>query len=288
MSDEVQVKKPLSNLDAEPTLSHRVLTALSRAGYLKHWIQQNHDGLPQKGGFPQHNINEIHGAWFDPSNPVVPMEGQLRGDLFQWLMDWEEKADVCLALGTSLSGMNADRVVHSTGKRAKKSKSGGAVIVALQRTSQDSNASLRIFAKIDDVTRMLAEELALEVPPKMHVPEVDPAYIVEEDVFLVPFDEHGQPSSERRRWDLREGSWVRIVGGPYDGDFGEMCGKNLQGHYKIRCLHALNKKSKKKAPKMRVLGSWWTESATQGHGIMPDTGTIPVVSADRPPEADSS
>jgi len=54
-------KKAGSMLLARPTLAHRTLTALHEAGYLKHWIQQNHDGLPQKAGFPQEHMNEIHG-----------------------------------------------------------------------------------------------------------------------------------------------------------------------------------------------------------------------------------
>ena len=49
------------------------------------------DGLPQKAKFPQEALNEIHGAWFDPSNPVVPMSGSLRGDLFEWLQEWGEE-----------------------------------------------------------------------------------------------------------------------------------------------------------------------------------------------------
>ena len=59
-------------------------------------------------------INEIHGSWYDPSNPVVNMAGQLREDLFADLLDWEAKADVCLALGTSMAGMNADRLCTFT------------------------------------------------------------------------------------------------------------------------------------------------------------------------------
>jgi hypothetical protein len=57
------VAKRFSPLEAKPTLSHRVLVALHAAGELTHWIQQNHDGLPQKAGMPQGAINEIHGAW---------------------------------------------------------------------------------------------------------------------------------------------------------------------------------------------------------------------------------
>ena len=43
---------------AQPTLAHRVLTAMYMKGFLKHWVQQNHDGLPQKAGYPQHALNE--------------------------------------------------------------------------------------------------------------------------------------------------------------------------------------------------------------------------------------
>ena len=110
------------------------MTALHKAGFLKHWIQQNHDGLPQKAGFPQRDLNEIHGAWYDPSNPVVMMSGQLRSDLFEWLLQWERQADLVLTLGTSLSGMNADRMVVAAAMRQQASKGQGAVIVSLQRT----------------------------------------------------------------------------------------------------------------------------------------------------------
>ena len=43
--------------------------------------------VPQKAGFPQEKINEIHGAWYDPSNPVVQFGGNLRTDLFNWMTD---------------------------------------------------------------------------------------------------------------------------------------------------------------------------------------------------------
>ncbi len=111
---EQVMKKLASPLLASPTISHRVLAAMHPT-HLKHWVQQNHDGLPQKAGFPQEALNEIHGAWFDPSNPVVPMSGNLRDDLIERLMEWEAKADLVLVLGTSLSGMNADRMVRSFG-----------------------------------------------------------------------------------------------------------------------------------------------------------------------------
>ena len=106
--------KPLAQLGgspmlAQPTLGHRVLAALGNAGHLHRLVQQNHDGLPQKAGMPQQLVNEIHGAIHDPSNPVVPMSGNLRSDLFADLLDCEARADLTIAVGTSLCGMNSDR-----------------------------------------------------------------------------------------------------------------------------------------------------------------------------------
>ena len=68
--------------DAQPTLTHLVLAALKQVGLVHVWIQQNHDGLPQKAGWPQEDIIEIHGSWYDPSNPVVCYDGSLKTDLF--------------------------------------------------------------------------------------------------------------------------------------------------------------------------------------------------------------
>lgn len=89
--------------------------------------------LPQKAGFPQEKINEIHGAWFDPSNPVVQFSGSLRGDLFEWMAEWEKKADLCLCLGTSLSGMNADRMANTPAKKSLKGQALGTILINLQQ-----------------------------------------------------------------------------------------------------------------------------------------------------------
>ena len=62
-----------SHYDAQPTLAHRCLVSMFRAGQLQHWIQQNHDGLPQKAGMPQEHINEIHGSWYDPVSALLSL-----------------------------------------------------------------------------------------------------------------------------------------------------------------------------------------------------------------------
>lgn len=103
---------------APPTFTHHSLGFLGREGLLHGWVQQNHDGLPQRAGFPQERINEIHGSWFDPSNPVVKYSGTLHNRSYPWMRDDAETADLVLVLGTSLGGLNADQVAIKTAQRS--------------------------------------------------------------------------------------------------------------------------------------------------------------------------
>ena len=292
--------------EAQPTQSHRVLSALHAGGFVKHLVQQNHDGLPQKAGFPQAAINEIHGGWYDPSNPVVPMDGALREDLFSQLLEWENRADLVLALGSSLCGMNSDRLVTTCAERAARGDAGalGSVIVSLQRTQHDAVSSLRIFAKLDDVFSALAKEmsqqegkeaekqrrLVFDVKPMdtRYVPTIDAARVVpgdeECDIFEIQYDESGRrmvagaaaKQTKTMLLDLSEGSTVRLTVGPHAGDEGTVLNKNAEGHWRIQFQHRLKKSSKLKFPFMRVLGSWWVEAAIAGTVPM-----IPVTTVDQ-------
>ena len=103
---------------APPTFTHHALAFLGRQGLLHGWVQQNHDGLPQKAGFPQERINEIHGSWYDPGNPVVKYSGTLHQRSYPWMREDAETADLCLVLGTSLGGLNADQVATKTADRS--------------------------------------------------------------------------------------------------------------------------------------------------------------------------
>lgn len=289
----------MSPMDSRPTLAHSVLTSMHGAGHIKRWIQQNHDGLPQKAGFPQHAINEIHGAWFDPANPVVKMEGELRTDLFSDLLEWEKKTDLCLAIGTSLAGMNADRVATTVADRAAAGRvtsdgsiARGTVIISLQQTRMDSKSALRIFARIDDVMAALASELGVapSVPPcyrsdprAVPVTGADEQLVErrsvlcdqdEEDVFRIPYGVDGEylgrldtiSAETLAVLDLREGAVVQIVSGPYAGDQGEVVGRSRTGHYQIRFLHTLTKRDGRtwKAPMTHTMGAWMVAEATLG------------------------
>ena len=294
---------------ARPTLTHYALACLHRADMLHHWINQNHDSLPQKAGYPQNALNEIHGSLHDIANSIVPFEGTLRDDLFAWMQEWQEKATLCLALGTSMSGFNCDSVPVTVGQKffeddnktlmnaATCSLGHGLVIVNLQETQYDHLAALRIFAKTDDVFAMLADELGLqselESAQKVmyHLPDwiAQPAADTDQsklnqsaenrDVFHVPFDPESGLYSEVKTtiWDLRIGARIRLTGGPYEGDEGTVVEKSAEGHYKVRFKDSMHPVFNVRRRTFSLwLGSWWIEMAMLGHGIVPG-GKLPFI-----------
>jgi hypothetical protein len=137
--NEAKTKANGSRLEARPTQGHHVLAALEAKGLLHHWVQQNHDRLAQKAGFPQEKLNEIHGAWGDNKNSVKMMDDALRPDLLEWLRIWEAKADMCIAIGTSLCGMNADQVAAGCALRNCNGLPGQQGLVPFQRFRPSSH-----------------------------------------------------------------------------------------------------------------------------------------------------
>jgi NAD-dependent SIR2 family protein deacetylase len=218
-------------LDAKPTKAHYVMAELNRQDLLHGWVQQNHDGLPQKAGYRQEDINEIHGAWYDPSNPVVITDGGcLRDDLYEDFIKQKQSSDLVIVVGTTLAGHNADSCVKEISERSemppkasrnakgKKYKgegnvnlthcSLGSVIINPQRTKDDGRATLRIFAKADDVMKALAKEL--ELRPRVTVEGLG-VFPKEKMRIKVPYDKDGAFSKEvKTYWDLSKGSKVRI------------------------------------------------------------------------------
>lgn len=197
----------------EPTVSHCVMAELNRQNLLHGWVQQNHDGLPQKAGYRQEDINEIHGSWFDPSNPVVKYSGSLRGDLFEDMETQAETADLVIVLGTSLTGLNADQCVRKTAQRSLSGNALGSVIISPQRTSQDGKASLRIFAKADEVMVALAKEFGFgpRAVGKGRGIKRSADLFTKENRVLVPYDKEGVLSTTvKTYWDLTPGAKVRI------------------------------------------------------------------------------
>jgi len=276
----VNKKKISSVYAAEPSLAHSVLAFLHtlERPLVHYWVQQNHDGLPQKAGFPQHSINEIHGALYDPSNPIVPMSGELRGDLYASMLAWEKKASLCLSLGTTMCGMNADRCFTTVAQKAFESRKSppassqrhiGGVIVNLQETLHDGIAALRIWAKIDDVMRLVLLELGVDEATvrQKHShcplpPLADPAV---PDVFVIT---DRKDSAKSTRLDLRQGAVVTITDGPHKGKHCRVIKKSPKGHYLLEMP-----KNDGTGSILRRLGCWLITAAIEG------SGSLPVVNA---------
>jgi len=244
---------------AFPNKGHEVLTRLYNQGYLKKVVNQNHDCLLQKSGFPQHAINEIHGSWFDPSNPGGNI---LRSDLFDELLLLEETTDLCLALGTSLSGLNADRLAKTPAKKYPK-HGFGLIIVTLQETQLDSICTLRIFATLDEVMSMLAHELVLPELPKKTTEQTS-----QPNVFThLPYNpQTGERSTTKTcSLDLNEGSRIKILLGSYAGCKGVVGKKNEQNHYVLQiCSPIVLDGVTTVLTNDHLLGLWWLVEAQQG------------------------
>jgi NAD-dependent SIR2 family protein deacetylase len=261
-----KVKKISKSSEAEPTYAHHVLAAMEKKGYIQHYVQQNHDGLPQKAGFPQTKMNEIHGAWFDPSNPVIMFSGNLRGDLFEDLEEIEYKSTLCLCLGTSLSGMNADRTADTPAERAVvDGEEGiqGTVVINIQKTRLDKagHCSLRVWGLLDDVFKLLAEELQLNVQPRdyrtmFNIPPNDPALL--QDQYYVPYNKKGQydPNS-RMLLDLRP-NMPFVIPNPessYHKRTGFVRGRSAHGDFDLKIDQCKYRKR---------LGKWWIQDLIDG------------------------
>lgn len=247
------VKKVKNVANCLPTFAHKVLANLERNDYLKYYVQQNHDGLPQKAGFPQHKMNEIHGAWFDPSNPVVQFSGNLRSDLFNAMIEVEQMEDFCLCLGTSLSGMNADRMITTPCERFAGGEEGclGGCIVNLQFTPVDKvgYVAVRVWGKIDDAMRLLAKHLKMEVKD-FSIPEV------KGDRIVCHYDKNGFfDETKKMILDVSIGSKVVIIhpDAVNKGKEGVVMGKDNLGNYQIRFGN-----------RIRRFGKWWLKTIESG------------------------
>ena len=77
------------------------------------------------------------------------MDDTIKKENYDRLIEWESKADLCLSLGTSMCGMNSDRVASNTANKALCGDALGLVIINLQRTPYDDQTSIRIFSTLD-------------------------------------------------------------------------------------------------------------------------------------------
>lgn len=169
-----------------PGRTHTALCRLWTAGLVKHIISQNVDGLHRKSGMPASALSELHGNIFVERctkcdreyersfNTICPggltgrscerstCRGPLRHsgvgfgqDLPEKVVQraWQEseKADLCLALGSSITVTPASDMPAWVAERHRGRQGKGLVIVNLQATPCDGQATLRINGMVDDV-----------------------------------------------------------------------------------------------------------------------------------------
>jgi len=185
---------------------------------------------------------------------VVKFSGSLRGDLFKWMVEMEKKVDLCLCLGTSLSGMNADRMANTPARKSLKTppKALGTVIINIQQTPLDHKTVVRVWAKLDDAFKILAEKLGLTIKPTS-------VTLSDKHVYIVPYNEKGIKDNDcQMKWDLSDGSAIKIPieGAMNYGATGKVIGTR-EGHFSVEL-------KEQEGPVRRLLGSWWVESALKG------------------------
>lgn len=182
MSDRSRILRSEKRTEAVPGLAHFALTslykvwletglawqshnyALCQEGLIDGVVCLNHDGLLQKAGCPQEAVHEVHGSWFDPANPALKAGGQPRQDIWQRCLALLDKADLCVVIGTSLSGLETDLIAETASRRCGL----GLVIVNLQQTRLDGEAVIKISSEADTVMERLAIKLRL----RFSVPKV--------------------------------------------------------------------------------------------------------------------
>ena len=175
------------------------LVEMMNQGYLKHVISQNIDGLHRKSGIPEDQISELHGntnlEYCDTCGKGYMRDFRVRtaqkakdhktgrkcdnssckGLLHDSIINFGEnlrkhildegfghgyKADLMLSLGSSMRVSPANEMAGACADTGR----GNLVIVNLQKTPMDWQASLVIHAKIDDFFELLMKKLNLKTP----------------------------------------------------------------------------------------------------------------------------
>lgn len=274
--------------DAKPTLTHRALASLRGAGLVSDWVQQNHDGLPQKAGYPQEDVIEVHGSWYDPANPVICYDGTLRRDVFSRMKQAKYSADLVLVIGTSLSGLNCDSVALEAANKSLLGDALGCVIINLQQTEKDGASTLRIFSDTDQLFKLLIEELSLSIDETVLWQEIPT-----EIRITVPYNRSGIKSQRLKTvLDMSPGKEIRLnpghncqgsrqpslrhVFGNTAQEFQVVCRPPGPGRGTVKgYLPALYAWEIEIEGVTLLLGGWWLKTAKTGAMEM-----IPVINID--------
>ncbi|GIY29747.1 NAD-dependent protein deacetylase sirtuin-7 [Caerostris extrusa] len=209
---------------AEPTFTHMTIKQLHDEGLISHVVSQNCDGLHLRSGLPRKALSELHGNMFIEVCPKCkPLKQYVRlfdvtertglhrhatgrfckkcktelkdtivhfgekGTL-QWPMNWKGaakaalKADVILCLGTSLKVLRRYPGLWRTNEPLEKRPK--LFIVNLQWTPKDSQATLKIHGKCDEVMKLVTSYLKIEV--QKYEKENDPIFKIA--TTLLPYE----------------------------------------------------------------------------------------------------
>ncbi|KAI2617602.1 DHS-like NAD/FAD-binding domain-containing protein [Hypomontagnella submonticulosa] len=200
MAQGKQRGNAVNTLQAVPTLTHMALVALQDRGFLKYLISQNCDGLHRRSGILPDRLSELHGnnnreyckecgkEYIRDFRAVASQEKTIHDhrtgrkyalcggvlldslihfgeNLFeeplQLARDHAEKADLCLALGSSLTVSPANEIPETVGSR----KGAKLAICNLQDTPVDGVAYMRIHSKADDLMVRVMAKLGIPIPP---------------------------------------------------------------------------------------------------------------------------
>lgn len=192
---------------AFPTFTHYAIAEMACQGIVKHVVSTNVDGLHLRSGLPFDKISELHGncfrekcsscgksflQYFDVTNRVqdyrthvisgrscsscgaknalrdtiIHFNEYLPEDELNTATKESDASDLALVLGTSMMVNPAATLPART--------QGSLVIVNLQKTPYDSQSNLRIFAKCDEMMKMLCEELGIKIDlESLHKAEIE-------------------------------------------------------------------------------------------------------------------
>ncbi|KAK1963097.1 DHS-like NAD/FAD-binding domain-containing protein [Colletotrichum sublineola] len=181
------------------------LVELQNRGILKYLVSQNCDGLHRKSGILPEKISELHGnsnreyckdcgkeyirdfravATYEKTvhdhrtgrkcavcggvllDTIVNFGEYLTAEPLRLAREHARKADLCLALGSSLTVPPACTIPEAVGsKRKTKRGDGGRLVVCnLQSTPLDHLSELRVWAEADDLMARVMRKLGLEIP----------------------------------------------------------------------------------------------------------------------------
>ena len=179
----------------QPTLAHRGLVALERAGHV-YWIAtQNYDDLSVRSGYPESKLSELHGNIFtetcDKCNRKyhrdyeVPLDdsqnhetgrncedcgGILRDSIIHFgeSLPWHDLkmanakfmgADLTIAMGSSLKVEPAASLPFKAKRRNKNRNNINTCIINLQSSQYDDEADLVIRGTCDQVINTVCNEI---------------------------------------------------------------------------------------------------------------------------------